>query len=939
MAEALAVIGLASNVIQFVELGFKFAQKYHKAYAAVKSQPIRHEELQADVEEIKASAADLSSERLGKASELSGSEKRLNELCTQCRDIGNELIALLDPGKVSSGKGAWVAFKRTLDSSKDEKIKNLKDRMDSIRIGILLCLSGMMRDQQSKMVRSFGTLLAENERLRASTVENFQAVRSDLAAILERSPSLKDVNKNRKAATILSSELIQQLLPQLRLLADTSDRARRVQNVLSSLTFHNIRARFWSIKKSHTNTFEWMFRPPDHEFANWLKSKDSMFWICGKAGSGKSTLMRFLAEHYKTRSNLEIWAGGQKLVLASHYFCVTGTSIQRSRAGLFRTLLYQFFSQCPELIQTLCPSRWETTLETQITPWDDEELRQALESFSRARDLSTKFCLFVDGLDEYTAGQDSYHGSYTELIEPLRALSESTSIKICVSSRPWTAFEKSFGNSPNHLRLENLTRNDIRLYINDRLGENRDFKALSRQDKRLELFVDSIVQRAQGVFLWVYLVVDSLLNGISAEDDFTDLQKRLDQLPPELEPYFRHMLESVESVYWDQAVRIFHTTIDADQSLPLLAYEFLDYEKNDPSFALKLSFNTARDLDMPAIYGRMRKRLNARCKDLLEVVEDPEEQSTVMRLKVNFLHRTVRDFFRDTDVISEIMSQREKVHLNTNLSLARIMLALVKTAHAQAGPIPNINHALALTDGLMYYAWKQECELDDVNEPSQETSLGDMFKLLDELDRVNIECLQRHGEAHWTNIRDTPKGLFGEYQQKSFLAAVIQARLRLYLASKLEEDSRLLQKRGRPLLDYALRPTMVTPLEFADLEQGPNLEIVELLLKKGSYPNHGIYIYDGQTPWELFLRTCYDHFKGDRRQEHSPDVIYRVMRLMLLSGADPWKTFHTAGGSYLIQDVIDICRLNQNQVAELVSIIEDKKSERSRKRLWLPRLW
>lgn len=58
-----------------------------------------------------------------------------------------------------------------------------------------------------------------------------------------------------------------------------------------------------------------------------------------------------------------------------------------------------------------------------------------------------------------------------------------------------------------------------------------------------------IVSRAQGVFLWVFLVVRSLVQGLTNADRITDLERRLRSLPTDLETYFRHMLDTIEDVY------------------------------------------------------------------------------------------------------------------------------------------------------------------------------------------------------------------------------------------------------------------------------------------------------------------------------------------------------------------------------------------------------
>ena len=56
-----------------------------------------------------------------------------------------------------------------------------------------------------------------------------------------------------------------------------------------------------------------------------------MFWVSGKAGSGKSTLMKYLKSDPDTESNLWAWANGPKLVTASYFFWNAGTDMQKSQ--------------------------------------------------------------------------------------------------------------------------------------------------------------------------------------------------------------------------------------------------------------------------------------------------------------------------------------------------------------------------------------------------------------------------------------------------------------------------------------------------------------------------------------------------------------------------------------------------------------------------------
>ncbi len=64
------------------------------------------------------------------------------------------------------------------------------------------------------------------------------------------------------------------------------------------------------IRPAHQKTYRWIFEPPKtpgnvpsnaspwSSFVNWLEQDDTsqMYWVTGKPGSGKSTLMKYIVE-------------------------------------------------------------------------------------------------------------------------------------------------------------------------------------------------------------------------------------------------------------------------------------------------------------------------------------------------------------------------------------------------------------------------------------------------------------------------------------------------------------------------------------------------------------------------------------------------------------------------------------------------------------------
>lgn len=62
--------------------------------------------------------------------------------------------------------------------------------------------------------------------------------------------------------------------------------------------------------------------------AFWSRVGRGIFWVSGKPGYEKPTLMKFLADNPQTRAALVDRAGDRRVVVTSHYFWWYGTAIQ-----------------------------------------------------------------------------------------------------------------------------------------------------------------------------------------------------------------------------------------------------------------------------------------------------------------------------------------------------------------------------------------------------------------------------------------------------------------------------------------------------------------------------------------------------------------------------------------------------------------------------------
>jgi hypothetical protein len=74
------------------------------------------------------------------------------------------------------------------------------------------------------------------------------------------------------------------------------------RRVLGSLHYAGMEDREERIVDAFGSTFQWIFKdsPNDQRkwdnFKNWLGSDSQLYWITGKAGSGKSTLIKYICE-------------------------------------------------------------------------------------------------------------------------------------------------------------------------------------------------------------------------------------------------------------------------------------------------------------------------------------------------------------------------------------------------------------------------------------------------------------------------------------------------------------------------------------------------------------------------------------------------------------------------------------------------------------------
>lgn len=126
---------------------------------------------------------------------------------------------------------------------------------------------------------------------------------------------------------------------------------------------------------------------------------------------------------------------------------------------------------------------------------------------------------------------------------------------------------------------------------------------------------------------------------------FTIFQKRLRLLSNELEAYFQKMFEKIEASYQEKTAQ---TLLKARQPLSVVAISFYDLERMNADYVLDNPIPVLAEEDVEISYKTVRKRLYARCQDLLVISVVSAHQG--FQYNVEFLHRTLRDFLVTQDM-------------------------------------------------------------------------------------------------------------------------------------------------------------------------------------------------------------------------------------------------------------------------------------------------
>ncbi|KAH8169478.1 Pfs, NB-ARC and Ankyrin domain protein [Sarocladium implicatum] len=295
------------------------------------------------------------------------------------------------------------------------------------------------------------------------------------------------------------------------------------QSLRDSLWFREMKSRENAIDCEHDGTCTWLLDTT--QYALWRAEQPEqwhhrLLWIKGKAGAGKSTMMKFAVKNNRKSCRGEL--------ILPHFFNARGTALEHTAEGMYRTLLYWLLKELPEHHVKEIESVHE---HHKNGAWQIPELVDILDAgLGRLGNRPTT--IYIDALDECPTEETR------DMLKVCRKIVRNASnsgrqVRVCFASRPYPhitftdALFLDFSKQDRHLE-------DLYRYIHCELniGIGAEVAGIRHQ----------VLKKAEGSFMWAVLVV-RLLNSEYDGGRLDQLGVRINEIPGDLYKLYSYTLK------------------------------------------------------------------------------------------------------------------------------------------------------------------------------------------------------------------------------------------------------------------------------------------------------------------------------------------------------------------------------------------------------------
>ena len=165
-----SALGLASNICQLLDLGGKLVSGTVQLYRSVDGASSINSELQSITEDLTRLCSSLTQpESLIDGQHATQSEMALIPLSVSCKELGEQLLSVLDSLKVKARHQRFESFRQALKSEwKKKVIQSYEERLRSYRSEIVVHLMEILRYGKKRQVCVSADILPEAPTIRAS---------------------------------------------------------------------------------------------------------------------------------------------------------------------------------------------------------------------------------------------------------------------------------------------------------------------------------------------------------------------------------------------------------------------------------------------------------------------------------------------------------------------------------------------------------------------------------------------------------------------------------------------------------------------------------------------------------------------------------------------------------------------------------------------------
>ncbi|KAI2465934.1 hypothetical protein F4781DRAFT_424459 [Annulohypoxylon bovei var. microspora] len=236
-----SAIGLAGNVITFLDFGYKLLSKSKAIYMSTSGTSALNNELALETQRLQAVTAGLQTSSL--IGSISDQELALKQLATDCSSISSDLTQLLDNLKTRKPKSIRESIRTAFrDLKKKYEKDRLQSKLDRCRDQLNLQITTLMSKTRAESL----------DRLK-KLIDYGQASRTELQSLARNIESLQAGCK----VSYLNSEALSQIRSLLGMTEEAVLKIRQAR-VLDGLRFELMNERFEDIEEAYEGTFQWI---------------------------------------------------------------------------------------------------------------------------------------------------------------------------------------------------------------------------------------------------------------------------------------------------------------------------------------------------------------------------------------------------------------------------------------------------------------------------------------------------------------------------------------------------------------------------------------------------------------------------------------------------------------------------------------------------------